>query len=77
MRPSGKDASQRSDPDIFVDAKKALEDRPSVPPQVHVHVSNRLETHSLRRLPSDPNDVSIQALTEHGRDLAQYILDGA
>jgi osmotically-inducible protein OsmY len=28
----------RSDPEIFVDAKKALEDRPSIPPEVHVHV---------------------------------------
>lgn len=32
------EATYRSDPDIFVDAKKALEDRPSVPPEVHVHV---------------------------------------
>jgi hypothetical protein len=29
----------RSDPEIFVDAKKALEDGPSIPPEVHVHVS--------------------------------------
>ena len=28
----------RTDPEIFVDAKKALEDRPSIPPEVHVHV---------------------------------------
>ena len=28
----------RPDPEIFVDAKRALEARPSFPPEVHVHV---------------------------------------
>ena len=32
------EVTYRSDPELFVDAKKALEDRPSVPPEVHVHV---------------------------------------
>ena len=32
------EVTHRSDPEIFVDAKKALEDRPSIPPEVHVHV---------------------------------------
>jgi osmotically-inducible protein OsmY len=32
------EVTYRSDPEIFVDAKKALEDRPFVPPGVHVHV---------------------------------------
>jgi osmotically-inducible protein OsmY len=30
--------SHRPDPDIFVDAKRALECRPNVPAEVHVHV---------------------------------------
>jgi osmotically-inducible protein OsmY len=32
------EVTYRSDPEIFVDAKKALDDRPSIPPEVHVHV---------------------------------------
>ena len=32
------EVTHRSDPEIFVDAKKALEDRPSIPLEVHVHV---------------------------------------
>ena len=34
------DVTYRPDAEIFVDAKKALEDRPSVPAEVHVHVES-------------------------------------
>jgi osmotically-inducible protein OsmY len=34
------DVTYRPDAEIFVDAKKALEDRPSVPTEVHVHVES-------------------------------------
>jgi hypothetical protein len=38
MSRATREVTYRPDPEIFVDAKKALEDRPSVPPEVHVHV---------------------------------------
>ena len=38
MSRATREVTYRADPEIFVDAKKALEDRPSVPPEVHVHV---------------------------------------
>jgi len=38
MSRATREVTDRPDPEIFVDAKKALEDRPSVPPEVHVHV---------------------------------------
>ena len=43
MKPAAS-VTHRPDAEIFVDARRALDERPAVPATVHVHVSNGVAT---------------------------------
>ena len=68
--------TNRSDPEIFADVRKALDQRPTVPPGVHVHVYRGAVTltGSVRQ-PSERTDAEQAVRTVEGiRSLVNDII---